>query len=84
MNFRELVRVNIDVFRPLGLIQKSAHPAMASHRTNSFQVLGQIDRGCAVINTEEVTGQTILPIFGELTNLGDSIERPESSDFGGQ
>src|ERR1019366_9211594 len=81
MNFRELVRVNIDVSRTLGLIQKPAHAAVASQRTNSLQLLRQIDCRCAVINTEEVTGQTIVPSFGELTNLGDGIEPPESSDL---
>src|ERR1022692_4220186 len=80
MNLGELVRLDGGISRTLGLKQKPAHAAVTTHRTNSFQVLGQIDRGCAVINTEQVAGQTIAPIFGELTNLGDGIEPPESSD----
>src|ERR1019366_5284674 len=58
MNFRELVRVNIDVSRSLGLIQKPAHAAVATQRTNSLQLLRQIDCRCAVINTEQVTQRT--------------------------
>jgi hypothetical protein len=30
---------------------------------------------------KEVTGQTVLPMFGEVTNLGDGIEPPESADL---
>src|SRR5450759_160031 len=84
MNFRELVRVNIDVSRTLGLLQKTAHAAVATQRTNSLQLLRQIDCRCADINTEQVTGQTIAPIFGDLTNLGDGIEPPESFNLGGR
>src|SRR5450830_517199 len=74
MNLGELVRADGGIFRTLGLIQKPAHAAVATHRTNSLQLLRQIDCRCAVINTEQVTGQTIAPIFGEVTNLGDGIE----------
>ena len=81
MNLGELVRVDGGISRTLGMKQKPAHAAVATHRTNSFQVLGQIDCRCAVINTEQVTGQTIAPIFGEVTNLGDGIEPPKSSDL---
>src|ERR1035437_9748492 len=84
MNLRELVRLDVGISRTLGLNQKPAHAAVTTHRTNSFQVVRQIDCRCAVINTEEVTGQTIAPIFGELTNLGDGIEPPESFNLGGR
>src|ERR1035437_3905543 len=83
MNFRELVRLDVGISRTLGLKQKPAHAAVATQRTNSLQLLRQIGCRCAVINTEQVTGQTIAPIFGELTNLGDSIEPPESFNLGG-
>ena len=78
VNLGELVRVDVGISRTLGLKQKPAHAAVATQRTNSLQLLRQIDCRCTVINTEEVTGQTIAPIFGELTNLGDGIEPPES------
>src|SRR5674476_626670 len=84
MNLGELVRVDGGISWALGLNQKPAHPAVATHRTNSLQRLGQIDRGCAVINTEDVPGQTIVPVFGEVTNLGDGIEPPESFNLGGR
>src|SRR5450830_677973 len=84
MNLGELVRVDGGISRTLGLNQKPAHAAVATHRTNSLQLLRQIDCRCAVINTEEVTGQTVLPSFGELTNLGDGIEPPESFNLGGR
>src|ERR1022692_3285396 len=81
MNLGELVRLDGGISRTLALKQKPAHAAVATHRTNSLQLFRQIDCRCAVINTEEVTGQTIAPIFGELTNLGAGIEPPESPDF---
>src|SRR5450759_4844489 len=84
MNLGELVRLDVGISRTLGLIQKPSHAAVATHRTNSLQLLRQIDCRCAVINTEEVTGQTIVPIFGELTNLGDGIEPPQSFNLGGR
>jgi|ERR1039458_4991415 hypothetical protein len=74
MNLGELVRLDVGISRTFGLKQKPAHAAVATQRTNSLQLLRQIDCRCAVINTEEVTGQTILPIFREFTNLGDGIE----------
>src|ERR1019366_5726652 len=84
LNLGELVRLDVGISRTLGLKQKPAHAAVATQRTNSLQLLRQIDCRCAVINTEEVTGQTITPIFGEFTNLGDGIEPPESFNFGGR
>jgi len=34
-----------------------------------------------LLNIEQVIGQTVLPILGEVTNLGDGIEPPESADL---
>ena len=84
MNLGELVWLDVGISRTLSLKQKPAHAAVATQRTNSLQLLRQIDCRCAVINTEQVTGQTIALIFGELTNLGDGIEPPESFNLGGR
>src|ERR1019366_6590931 len=81
MNLGQLVQLDGGIFRTLGLNQKPAHPAMTSQKTNSLQLVRQIDRGCTVINIEHVIGQTVLPSFGEVPNLGDGIEPPESADL---
>ena len=61
---RELVWLDVGISRALGLIQKPAHAAVTTQRTNSLQLLRQIDCRCAVINIEQVPGQTIVPFFG--------------------
>src|ERR1035437_6084919 len=73
----ELVWLDGGISRALGLKQKPAQAAVATHRTNSLHLLRQIDCRCAVINIEQVTGQTVVPSFGEVTNLGDGIEPPK-------
>src|SRR5665811_2252884 len=84
MNLGQLVQLDGGIIRTFGLKQKPAHPAMASQKTNSVQLIRQIDCGCAVINIEHVIGQAILPSFGEVSNLGDGIEPPESADLDGR
>src|SRR5450830_1273686 len=76
MNLGQVVQLDGGIFRTLGLNQKPAYAAMASQKTNSVQLVRQIDCGCAVINIEHVTGQTVLPSFSEVPNLGDGIEPP--------
>src|ERR1035437_4194875 len=81
VNLGQLVRLDCRIFRTLGLKQKPAHPAVATQKTNSLPMVRQIDCGCTFINIEQAIGQAILPILGEVTNLGDGIEPPESADL---
>ena len=64
---------NRDVLWTSGINQEPAQPPEATTKTNSVQMIRQIDCRCAVVDMREMVGEAVLPSLGNRSNLGGAI-----------